>query len=111
MEATFGAFSDALFKGLQRTTVYSDLRYFGDVHRQSEQSHTLGSWTQSGSHAKDVYEIQMTPEIRDFAVNVVDELFAQFSNMFDEWCLAKNGCYALAHSDRFRNGKYVENIL
>lgn len=100
MEATFGVFSDALYNALRGTPAYSDLKYFGHKHRQTEECHSIGSWTQSGSHSEDIYEIKISQEDQDFYLNMVDSLFAQFHKMFYEWYLSKNSYYVLSHNSR-----------
>ncbi len=113
MEATFGVFSDALHRALQGMPAYSNLKYFGHTHRQEEESHAIGSWTQSGSHSEDIYGIQLPKEVREICFNIVDALFAQFQEVFEEWYLSKNSYHQHSHQNCLQEkvGSYVRSLM
>ena len=104
MEATFGVFSDALYASLRGTPAYSELEFFGSKHRQMEQSHSIGNWTATGNHSAEIYEIPISREVEEAALNVVDDLFSQFHKMFDEWYLSRDS-YSKTHCRFFSHAE------
>ena len=85
MEATFGAFIDALHQSTSQSAHYSELQFFGLLHYQAERDHELGSWIAGNHDSSFLKQITMTTQSEILGLEIVDELFRRFDKMFHQW--------------------------
>lgn len=88
LEAAFAVFIQNLKPGLEQTGVFSRLHYFGHRHEEGEASHEMGSWIEEDAHASmedKLSAIEFTDAERDYAMQICDDVFAKFQEMFIYW--------------------------
>lgn len=85
MEATFGAFSESMKKCVMSGGAFSRLDFFGEVHHHAEENHTSGTWIDGESIDSSISSIALDSKEKDFAANMVLDLFSHFEEMFSMW--------------------------
>jgi len=69
MEATFGAFIDALHHSSRDKQINTELEFFGLKHHDAESNHSLGSWIDGKNSSADLHNVILSQEPREHKKN------------------------------------------
>ena len=85
LEATFGAFSDAMEKCVKEAGRFEELKFFGAIHKEAEENHTSGSWVENGEVEDIILKFELTESERLLATEMIGNVFSMFEDMFAMW--------------------------
>lgn len=90
LEAAFGIFINSINPLIKESNLYHELTYFGKHHQDQEESHSAGSWTGDSKPDEIIENIQLSPQQREEAKEIVTNFFNRFHGLFDCWYEARN---------------------
>lgn len=90
LESAFAAFIKNLNVLTQKNNIYEKLTYFGAHHFHEENSHELGSWSDSQLENEHLNKYVLDKETALEANKIVNEMFSEFEEMFNCWHLAQS---------------------
>ena len=89
LEAAFGVFIKNMTYSLSQMPNYKTLEYFGELHLEHEESHSMGHWGDGCQQDEIVHRIELTSHEEKIANTIIDELFTNFEKLFQTWMDSK----------------------
>lgn len=80
LEGAFEAFIESMRVPVEQSGYFKDLQYYGKLHTEKEESHTL--WT---GPENQLLKYPLTAEQKQFCLTAVDEIFSLFDKTFAHW--------------------------